>query len=65
MIIANAYMYDAGTGEIIWSVYELMEKSPMFPMFSTDYEIMTGAESAIGRRIVSHLVPPPPPCPED
>jgi hypothetical protein len=57
-------MYDAYTGELIWSVYETIEKSPSFPLFSTDYEIMAGAEIHIARRIVSHLMPPPP-CEEE
>ena len=64
MIQIAVYMYDAYTGDLIWAAFEDVEKAPDFPMFSTDFEIMSSAEGDIARRIVSHLVPPPPPCGE-
>ena len=65
MVGITVYLYDAHTGELIWFTQEYYTKSPAFPMFTSEYEIMYKAEMETARRVVSHLVPPPPenePC---
>ena len=61
MVGITVYMYDAHTGELIWFAHEYYAKTPDFPLFYSEWEIMTKAEMETARRVVSHLVPPPPP----
>lgn len=60
MVSITVHMYDAHTGELIWFTREYYTKTPDFPIFSSEYEIMNKAEMETARRVVSHLVPPPP-----
>jgi hypothetical protein len=62
MIEATVYMYDAHSGDLIWVVYEEIEADPSLPFFKTNFEIMDSAEAFMARKVVSHLVMPPPPC---
>ncbi len=61
MIGVSLYMYDAHNGDLIWAAFESVEKASDFPLFTNDFELICGAESDIARRLVSHLVFPPPP----
>jgi len=61
MVGITVYLYDAHTGELIWFTQEHYTRSPNFPLFASEYQIMNKAEMETARRVVSHLVPPPPP----
>ena len=61
MIDVSLYMYDAYSGELIWAVFESVEKHSDFPMFTNDFELMNSAEYTVAKRLISHLVFPPPP----
>ncbi len=60
MIEASIYMYDAHSGELVWSAYEEVEVQPTLPLFQTDFEVMDSAESLVALKLISHLVAPPP-----